>query len=187
MNSIYKDLSGQGRGRGRGRGRQVTNGGTSSITPWSTRTSNDNINRDHSQSGKASNSSNKKSFNKSATEEHWKKRETASDSRLEKAKKIRQTAAENFSHLLDESDSSDEELKEEEILKNAVKSYKEQFEGLKFNAVFAIAILLTLKCLTIYYLVICLRHCYICTYLNGDIIKCTPGLPCPMKAKLGSF
>ena len=68
-----------------------------------------------------------------AENDDWENKETASASRLEKANKIQKTNSENFSHLLQESDSSDEELKDEEIMKNAVKKYKDQFAGLFHN------------------------------------------------------
>lgn len=64
-------------------------------------------------------------------EKDWKERETARESRLEKVRMIKQNAAENFGHLLEESDSSDEELREEEILRKTMDSYEKQFQGLQ--------------------------------------------------------
>ncbi|XP_065059234.1 NF-X1-type zinc finger protein NFXL1-like [Rhopilema esculentum] len=68
----------------------------------------------------------KSTFNK---EEEWRDRETASEGRLEKARKIRKVAAEKYSHLLEDTDSSDEELREEEIMKKTLNNYTVQLCG----------------------------------------------------------
>ena len=63
-------------------------------------------------------------------EDEWKERENARECRLQKAKKIREEAAANFSHVLVDSDSSDEELRGEEILKKTMDNYKQHFLGM---------------------------------------------------------
>ncbi len=124
MNTAQREVS----GRGRGRGKPNTNGAPS-FSPWSTRGPVNNANRDQARNGKPPSNFTAKQFTKRANDANWKTRETASEERLEKAKEIQQKAAENFSHLLEDSDSDNEELRDEEIIRKAVKSYEDQFEG----------------------------------------------------------
>ena len=121
--------NGFGRGRGRGRGQAVP------LNAWHPqRVNQDNNKRKEkgTNSLKQANSKEKheRTTNKRNNEDDWKARESARESRLEKAKKIKENAAEKFSHLLEDSGSSDEELREEEILRKTMDTYKQQFVGM---------------------------------------------------------
>ena len=119
--------NGFGRGRGQGRGRAAPAvDGNRPFDIWNSKAAMKTAKQEAKNSSRPSfNSSGvtKSTLNK---EEEWRDRETASEGRLEKARKIRKDAAEKYSHLLEDTDSSDEELREEEIMKKTLNNYTNQ-------------------------------------------------------------
>jgi len=119
--------SGHGRGRGRGKAQNLP------LNAWNPQKVNCISTRKFEKKVKTSEvrgyKENYSTQNGRHVEDEWKDRENARESRLQKAKKIKEDAAANFSHLLAESDSSDEELREEEILRKTMNSYKLQLNG----------------------------------------------------------
>lgn len=134
MNNFHQGPHGGGRGRGRGRGRGADAASSNMMaTPWNIRGMAGQQKREKEIPLKPD-SKKSRSENGSKEDDNWKGRETASESRLEKAKQIRKQAAEKFSHLLEDSESSDEELRDKEIMRKTMNSYKNQFHG-KINTV----------------------------------------------------
>ena len=120
---------GAGRGRGRGRGRGADAAPPNMLaTPWNVRAMAGQPKKEKKIASKPD-SKKPKNENGYKNDENWKGRETAGESRLEKAKQIREQAAERFSHLLEDSESSDEELRDEEIMRKTMNSCKNQFHG----------------------------------------------------------
>ena len=123
--------SSAGRGRGRGKIQSIPQGA------WNPHRINHNANRRVDKkvnapkefSAKENGHRAQATHNGTINDDEWKNRVIARDSRLQKAKRIKEDAAANFSHLLVESDSSDEELREEEILRKTMDSYAQQLAG----------------------------------------------------------
>ena len=128
--SVKMNFGGSGRGRGRGRGKAQN----LPLNAWNPQKVNCISTRKVEKKVKAADGhgykENYSTQNGRHVEDEWKDRENARESRLQKAKKIKEDAAANFSHLLAESDSSDEELREEEILRKTMNSYKLQLNGM---------------------------------------------------------
>lgn len=127
---------GQGNGRGRGRGRgQMEQNGKLPPNAWNTKklvhgSSRRDEGKENNLRGTNSKVKHQRLEGKNNEEDDWKERETARESRLEKAKSIRESAADKFSHLLDDSDSSDEELRGEEILRKTMDDYRKESVGM---------------------------------------------------------
>ena len=121
-----------GRGRGRGKAQNIPR------DAWNPNRVNHNANRRVDKIVNTVKETNAKekchrpqaTHNGTINGNEWKNREIARESRLQKAKKIKEDAAANFSHLLVESDSSDEELREEEILRKTMDNYAQQLVGM---------------------------------------------------------